>query len=64
MGPRISSIIVKSVHYLKIVIMNISDWHSLHTPKTQQDEFSMLVFPDSQSANYSDWKNLAQMAWK
>ena len=43
---------------------NISDWHSLHTPKAQQDEFSMLVFPDSQSANYSDWKNLAQMAWK
>ncbi len=37
-----------------------SDWHTLHTAGT--GDFECLIFPDSQSSDYSDWENLAQNA--
>ena len=35
-----------------------SDWHTLHT--AGQGDFECLIFPDSQSSDYSDWKAIAQ----
>lgn len=37
-----------------------SDWHELNTD--DGGAFKALIFPDSQSNDYSDWKNLAQFA--
>lgn len=37
-----------------------SDWHTLHT--SGQRDFECLIFPDSQSSDYSDWKAVAQNA--
>ena len=37
-----------------------SGWHTLHTAGT--GEFECLLFPDSQSSDYSDWEALAQNA--
>jgi acid phosphatase type 7 len=39
-----------------------SDWHELSTD--DGGNFKALLFPDSQSNDYSDWKNLAQLARK
>lgn len=39
-----------------------SPWMPLETPA--QGSFSALIFPDSQSADYSGWKALAQKAFK
>lgn len=39
-----------------------SDWHDLKTDTGLA--FKALIFPDSQSSDYSDWKNLAQFAQK
>ncbi len=36
------------------------EWHSLQTD--DGGDFSTLIFPDSQSNDYTDWKNLAQNA--
>jgi hypothetical protein len=38
------------------------DWHELNTD--DGGNFKALIFPDSQSNDYSDWKNLAQFARK
>ncbi len=35
-------------------------WHPLHTPG--EDSFRCLIFPDSQSSDYSDWERVAQEA--
>lgn len=37
-------------------------WHALHTEKGEG--FTALIFPDSQSANYSGWQQLAREAYK
>lgn len=37
-----------------------SDWHTLHT--AGQGDFECLIFPDSQSSDYSDWEAVAQNA--
>ena len=37
-------------------------WHRLHTE--DGGAFSALIFPDSQSANYSGWQQLAREAYK
>lgn len=37
-------------------------WHSLHTDAGEG--FKALIFPDSQSSDYTDWQNLAQDAAK
>lgn len=38
------------------------DWQSLTTPAKDQSSFKALIFPDSQSNDYSDWKNLVKVA--
>ncbi|WP_444320652.1 fibronectin type III domain-containing protein [Megasphaera sp.] len=39
-----------------------SDWQSFHT--AQGHDFKALIFPDSQSSDYSDWAATAQPAWQ
>lgn len=39
-----------------------SDWQSFHT--AQGHDFKALIFPDSQSSNYSVWAATAQPAWQ
>lgn len=41
---------------------NKGRWHKLHTENGAG--FSALIFPDSQSANYSGWQQLAREAYK
>lgn len=41
---------------------NKGSWHKLRTENGQG--FSALIFPDSQSANYSGWQQLARDAYK
>ena len=38
-----------------------TDWHPFHTP-AEAAAFKALIFPDSQSSDYSDWQALAQNA--
>ncbi|MGM9540979.1 fibronectin type III domain-containing protein, partial [Anaerovibrio sp.] len=40
-----------------------SAWHRLKTDG-EDKPFKMLIFPDSQSADYSGWQRLAQGAWE
>ncbi len=40
------------------------DWHPLSTPKEGAAPYKMLIFPDSQSSDYSDWEKVAQGAWQ
>ncbi len=46
--------------YRVVTDVAASDWHTLHTPGT--GSFECLIFPDSQSSDYSDWEALAQNA--
>ena len=39
-----------------------SDWQSFHT--AQGHDFKALIFPDSQSSDYSVWAAMAQPAWQ
>ena len=39
-----------------------TDWQPLYTP-TADENYKMLIFPDSQSSDYADWKELAHLAW-
>ena len=39
-----------------------SDWFHLTT--AQGNNFKALIFPDSQSANYKSWENVAMPAWQ
>ena len=39
-----------------------SQWHKLTT--AQGNRFKALIFPDSQSADYKTWENVAMPAWK
>ena len=41
---------------------NVSDWYIFNT--AGHDNFKCLIFPDSQSSDYSDWENMAQFAAK
>ena len=34
------------------------DWHNLVTPDDAENDYTCLIFPDSQSADYTDWSNL------
>lgn len=40
------------------------EWETLHTADSKSQKFKVLIFPDSQSNDYTDWNNLAQMAWQ
>lgn len=39
-----------------------TDWHPLSTPA--DNDFKVLIFPDSQCSDYSVWGNTAMSAWK
>lgn len=39
-----------------------SEWHTLQTCSRQRGDFAMLIFPDSQSSDYSEWQQLVQGA--
>ena len=39
-----------------------TDWQTLYVP-TANEPYKMLIFPDSQSSDYADWKQLAHLAW-
>ena len=39
-----------------------TDWQELYAP-TGSESYKMLIFPDSQSSDYADWKQLAHLAW-
>lgn len=43
---------------------NISKWFTLDTAYRDKEKFTMLIFPDSQSSDYTDWENVAQAAIK
>ena len=40
-----------------------SEWRPLTTP-AESDNFKALIFPDSQSSDYSVWRDVAQGAWQ
>ncbi len=40
-----------------------SEWHKLQTAPDKGD-FKMIIFPDSQSSDYSDFEKVAQGAWE
>lgn len=39
-----------------------TDWQMLYAP-TVNESYKMLIFPDAQSSDYADWKQLAHLAW-
>lgn len=41
-----------------------SDWYDLQTEDKEKKDFKVLIFPDSQSNDYTDWQNLAMNAWQ
>lgn len=41
---------------------NSGTWHTMHTAGS--NDFKMLIFPDSQSSDYSDFENLANAAYR
>jgi len=43
---------------------NQSKWFPVQTTANDKSKFSMLIFTDSQSSDYSDWRNVAQSAMK
>lgn len=41
-----------------------TNWYSLQTASSTDNNFKILIFPDSQSNEYTDWKNVAMNAWQ
>lgn len=41
-----------------------TDWYTLTTESTDNTQFKTLIFPDSQSSDYTDWRNLSMTAWQ
>lgn len=39
-----------------------TDWQVLYAP-TPKESYKMLIFPDAQSSDYADWKQMAHLAW-
>ena len=39
-----------------------TDWQTLYAPRANEN-YKILIFPDSQSSDYADWKQLAHLAW-
>ena len=42
---------------------NRSNWYKLKTAKENNNKFKALIFPDSQSNDYTEWKSLAMNAY-
>ena len=40
-----------------------TDWSPLYTP-SENESFRMMVYPDSQSADYTGWQQLAKDSWQ
>ena len=60
---RLSGLMPGSAYEYRIsTAQNKGRWHKLSTEKG--DGFTALIFPDSQSANYSGWQQLAREAYK
>lgn len=41
----------------------LSPWYPLNTASQNNGNFKAIIFPDSQSSDYSIWQNVAQEAW-
>ena len=39
-----------------------TDWWEIYAPNANE-AYKMLIFPDSQSSDYADWKEMAHLAW-
>ena len=39
-----------------------TEWQMLYAPRADES-YKMLLFPDAQSSDYADWKQLAHLAW-
>ena len=60
---RLSGLVPGSAYEYRInTAQNKGRWHKLSTEKG--DGFTALIFPDSQSADYSGWQQLAREAYK
>lgn len=60
---RLDSLAPGSTYEYRInTAKNKGQWHKLHTEDGAG--FTALIFPDSQSANYSGWQQLAREAYK
>lgn len=60
---RLSGLVPGSAYeYRTSTAQNKGRWHKLSTEKG--DGFTALIFPDSQSADYSGWQQLAREAYK
>ncbi len=40
-----------------------TEWKDLSTENNNTNDFKVLIFPDSQSNDYTDWENVAMNAW-
>ncbi len=43
---------------------NRTNWVSFTTEPEKNENYKVLIFPDSQCADYKVWQNLAQVAWQ
>lgn len=53
----------KAYEYRLVNGEEASEWRPLTTP-AESDDFKALIFPDSQSSDYSVWQDVAQGAWQ
>ena len=64
-GATISGLQADTDYEYRIISTDAkSEWHKLHTAPDRSDSYKLLIFPDSQSSDYSDWTRLSQEAWK
>lgn len=50
--------------YRLVTDNSASEWQKMRTAPKDSADYKVLIFPDSQSSDYSDWENLAQNAFK
>ena len=50
--------------YRLVTDSSASKWQKMRTAPKDSTNYKVLIFPDSQSSDYSDWENLAQNAFK
>lgn len=50
--------------YRLVTDSSASEWQKMRTAPKDSAGYKVLIFPDSQSSDYSDWENLAQNAFK
>jgi phosphodiesterase/alkaline phosphatase D-like protein len=52
----------QTYRYRALAGKKATDWQELNTPKGTS--FKALIFPDSQSSDYTDWQKMARFAWE